>query len=381
MPIIKDKKSNIIGILIPFMLSSYALFSISMVLKKLSSIFNVPLSIISLTFPIDFIGGAIGGLILGRFADRIGRRSITIISTIMFSVSTLLASFSRSIIEIFILWFFVGVGVNAENGIAYALIIETLGSYTGSFGGLVQGLYFVGFGLDALTYRFLPYWRSLFLVVGTISLIVGFISSYIIKETLSVSKKFKSDPMKLLFDKNYVKKTILFSLIVIGAFLLSVPLLSIGPSFVESIGLGSMTGILSLIGFISFWIAGYLSDKIGRAITAIIFSIIGLIAGSLLCILFNRIELTLVILLISLIFIASGLFSYDGIWVSEAYPTSLRATASNFVFLFGRLIGGFSPEIVALISNGNLAYGIGIISALSSFIILISSMIFKLTIN
>lgn len=368
-----NKINNIIGVLVPFTLSAYAVFSISMVLLQLIDFFKVPLYIISLTFPIDFIGGAVGGMILGRYADKIGRKSTTIISILIFSISLILASFSKSLIEFLICWFFIGFGVNAENGIAYALIVETLGSYTGSFGGLVQGLYYVGFGLDVLTYKFIAYWRTLFLVIGIISLVLGLLSSIIIKETLR-GTQIKSLSMRSLFSIEYRNKTILLSLIVIGAFLLSVPLLSIAPTLVEKINMNNYIGILSIIGFMSYWFSGFLSDRIGRSRNTLILSSIGLLSSILL--IFFGLSSALIITFLALLYISSALFSYDGIWVSENYPIELRATASNFVFMFGRLIGGFAPEITSLIGSTNLSYGLGVVSVASSTLILISSIIF-----
>jgi len=370
----KYKINNMIGVLVPFTLSAYVVFSISMVLTQISSYFNVPLYIISLTFPIDFIGGAIGGFILGRYADKVGRKFTTILSIILFSLFLIISSFSNSIIELFISWFFVGFGVNAENGIAYALIVETLGSYTGSFGGLVQGLYYVGFGLDVLTFSFIRYWRFLFLTIGIISLIFGIISSVVIKETLKTHQKRVSNIGDLFISK-YRYKTILLSLIVVGAFLLSVPLLSIAPTLIEKLGMTSDIGILSIIGFLSYWFAGFLSDKIGRGKTTMSFSALGLISGFLLIFAKNS---YFTVLLLALLYISSGLFSYDGIWVSENYPIELRATASNFVFMFGRILGGFAPEITSVIGVSSLSFGIGIVSVFSSVLIFIVSIIFIL---
>lgn len=85
-----------------------------------------------------------------------------------------------------------------------------------------------------------------------------------------------------------------------------------------------------------------------------------------------------IIILLALLYISSGLFSYDGIWVSENYPIDLRATASNFVFMFGRFIGGFAPEITSVVGMLNLSFGIGIVSFFASVLILTASIIFIL---
>ncbi|MEM4771713.1 MAG: MFS transporter, partial [Thermoplasmatales archaeon] len=64
---------NLIGIMVPFALSSFSVFSISMIIEPLSRSLHVPVTSIFATIPIDFIGGAIGGLLFGYIADKIGR--------------------------------------------------------------------------------------------------------------------------------------------------------------------------------------------------------------------------------------------------------------------------------------------------------------------
>jgi len=56
-------------------------------------------------------------------------------------------------------WFLVGFGVNAENGITYALVAENWRSGRGLMGGLVQGIYFVGIVLDAVVSGMIRNWR------------------------------------------------------------------------------------------------------------------------------------------------------------------------------------------------------------------------------
>ena len=371
---IDEKRAiNVIGILIPFTLSAYTILSISMVLKELALAFDSPISVVSLVFPIDFIGGAIGGVVVGRLADRFGRKMLTVISVIIFSASAIIASFSRSLIDIYIAWFFVGFGVNAENGVAYPLIVESLSSQTGLFGGLVQGLYYVAFGIDSLTYVFIHSWKSIFLFVGVLSLVLGLPSSLAIKETLK-PKEGKSD-IRSIFKGGYAKKTLLLSIIITASFMLVVPLLSIAPAALGSTNKSWLVTIMSIVGFASFLSSGYASDILGRKKTTIILSLIGLVGGLLLALL-HYAEINLIASML-LLYISSGLFAYEGVWVSENYSEDVRASASNIVFLFGRLIGGFSPSIAILIGTRSIINGIGLLSFLSSLIIIFSSLCLK----
>ncbi len=120
-------KSSLIifmGILIPFLMSASCVFSIVYLFPDLAVAFHVSVSSLSLLVTLSFIGGAIGGVLLGMVADAYGRRVGLLLSAAIFSLSTLAAGFAKSLWELYVLWFLVGFGVNAENGITYAVVTE-----------------------------------------------------------------------------------------------------------------------------------------------------------------------------------------------------------------------------------------------------------------
>ncbi|MFP3265468.1 MAG: hypothetical protein RXO54_06510, partial [Acidilobus sp.] len=57
--------ASLLGVLIPFMLSAYAVFSISLAADQLSASLRVPKALVLVAIPVDFIGGAIGGVAIG----------------------------------------------------------------------------------------------------------------------------------------------------------------------------------------------------------------------------------------------------------------------------------------------------------------------------
>lgn len=173
----------LVGVLVPFMLSAYAVFSISLVVRQLSEYLLVPPSLILVAVLLSFIGGAAGGVVMGYVADRLGRRPAIMISSLLFGASVLVASLTRFLWELYVLWFIVGVGVNSLNGVSYAVVVEVLRSSKGVFGGLMQGLYFAGFLLDVVTFALLRYWRPYLLTVGAVSLAASLAASLLVPET------------------------------------------------------------------------------------------------------------------------------------------------------------------------------------------------------
>ncbi|MFP3231894.1 MAG: MFS transporter, partial [Acidilobus sp.] len=105
------RRASLIGVLVPFMLSAYAVFSISMVVNQLSEALAASRPLVLWAIPIDFIGGAVGGLLIGHLADRAGRRKALYLAGLTFSLAVLLASSIRELWQLYLAWFFVGFGV------------------------------------------------------------------------------------------------------------------------------------------------------------------------------------------------------------------------------------------------------------------------------
>ncbi len=351
----------LLGVLLPFTMSASSAFSISFFVGQISSYLRVPEYVVLVAFPIDFIGGAIGGLVLGYVADRAGRRPALLISTIIFGLSVTLASAIRSLWQLYLAWFLVGFGVNAQNGVYYPVVFELFAGFQGSLGGLVQGLYFIGYMVDAAMYSAVPFWRTYFLVVGAAA-VAASATILLVPETAPPSQSVRLGLSA--FDKGLALMTIGLSAVVVGAFMFSVPLLSLVPSFITSMDLSEgWLVVLSGLGFIGFVAAGLASDLVGRPKTAALLSLAGL-ASSLALLMGWRSYAGL--LALSASYLSSGYFSFTGIWASETYPAELRATGTNLVFFVGRVVGGFSPTLAALMYPSSLRVGTAMISVIAN---------------
>ncbi|PYB67630.1 MFS transporter [Thermoplasma sp. Kam2015] len=361
-----DRLRNIPGVMIPFLFSAFSVFSISMVVPQIAGQFAVPISSVLLAIPLDFIGGAIGGLLLGYAADRYGRRLIMLISSAIFGIFTMASSFSTSIYMIYAFWFLIGLGVNAQNGVSYPVVVETLRRSSGTIGGIMQSLYFLGFMLDSVLFVFFHYWRTYLMVAGLIALVFSIPSAAMIMETggrriVSVHEK----------DPNFMRYTVAFSFVVIGAFMFSIPLMADVPTLLSDLKYSPiLITVLSLAGFSGFVIAGFLSDRYRRGHVAMAFAGSGVLFS--LALLLTHADAYLLAVLTA-IYISSGFFSFSGIWVSENYPPGSRALATNIVFFSGRIVGGFSPFIAALIDPSSIASGIAVVCIISGLMAFLAS--------
>jgi MFS family permease len=358
-----NKPAAILGVVVAFLMSAYSVFSLVYIMQTLSVRFQVTLGLISVAVTLSFFGGALGGVMLGRFADIRGRKPALMLSVIIFSIATIFASQVRSIAELYLCWFVVGFGANAENGISYALIVELLKGSRGLVGGAVQGLYFVGMMLDVLTLSVIRYWRTYMAVVGAMSLVVSVAGILMVPETTVKSEENRR--LKEIFTGKLVPVTVLGTLLVAASFLYTIPIATLVPSALKS---GNRLA-LDAVGFISFTIAGYLSDVVKRTNSVIVFAAIGIVASFFIIIFGMSMGTAL------LLYVGTGYFAFVGIMISELYPLSLRGTGSNFAFLLGRIFGGIGPSMAALMFAGDIQAGIGTFALGSSMLAIVSALL------
>lgn len=353
----------IFGVTVAFLMSAYSVFSLVYVMQVLSASFHVTLGVVSVAVTLSFFGGALGGAALGRFADIRGRKPALLLSAIIFSIATILASQARSVVELYACWLMVGFGANAENGISYAVIVELLKGSRGVVGGAVQGLYFVGMMLDVLTLLLIGYWRTYMASVGAISLVVSVAGILLIPET--AKGKPEQHKLKEIFTGRLLPVTVLGTLIVAAAFMYTIPVATLVPSVLRS---GNLL-VLDAVGFISFTLAGYISDVASRVKSIMAFASVGILAS--LTVIISGMGIGQAVVM----YVGTGYFAFVGIMVSELYPIRLRGTGSNFAFLAGRIMGGLGPSIVAITFAGELQAGIGIFALGSSLLAVLSAII------
>src|SRR3984957_15460239 len=117
---------------------------------------------------LTLVASAIGGLIFGWIADRMGRTRALMASIAVYSVASAACGFSHSIPELAAFRFLLGLGMGGEWTAAAALIAETWRpEHRGKALGLMQSSYAIGEAIAALVVAVvLPHfgWRAVFFV-------------------------------------------------------------------------------------------------------------------------------------------------------------------------------------------------------------------------
>lgn len=332
---------------------------------------------------------AVGGVIAGLLADRIGRVRVLKLAILWFAVFTGLSAFTNSFHQLLLTRSLQGIGFGGEWAAGAVLIGEAVDKrIRGRAVGSVQSGWPVGYAAAALAYwiifSLLPEhdaWRVLFLIGILPGLLVlwmrrnidesaAFTAATKYREQTSVWANFA-----LIFSGRMLPLTIMASLMAAGALGGNYTILTWLVTYLrQTQGLTvSMTTLYlavnifgSFCGYIGM---AYLSDGLGRRKTFALSA-----AGATLTVLaytqFHLPMLALLILGFPLGLFQSGIVSGMGACFTELFPAQIRGTAGGFSYNFGRGVGALVPAVVGMTSASlGLAVSIGIWAACSYLLV------------
>ena len=175
-----ERKSLIAGGL-GWMLDAMDVMLYSLVIAYLIREFSMDTRTAGFLNSLTLVASAIGGLLFGVVADRIGRTRSLMASILLYSLASAACAFSHSITQLAVFRFVLGLGMGGEWTAAAALIAETWRpEHRGKALGLMQSAYAIGEAIAALVVRLvLPNfgWRAVFLVGVLPALLVFWIQS------------------------------------------------------------------------------------------------------------------------------------------------------------------------------------------------------------
>ena len=347
---------------------------------------------------VGLVGMALGAVISGTVADRIGRKKVFTITVLMYAIATGMCALAWNYDALLFFRFLVGFGLGGELPVAATLMSEYApAKLRGRFIVLLESFWGLGWLAAAcIAYLLIPEfgWKMAFLIGSLPALYVFLIRlhmpesvRYLISQKkldeakeiiLSLEKKLHVDsqpftkelnPAELgsaeadnagpgaLWSGKYIKRTIMLWLAWFGIVFSYYGIFMWLPSIVFKQGFAVVKTfeyvlIMTLAQLPGYYCAAWLVDVIGRKYTLSIFLLMSGVASYF----FGNAgsSETLLIWGATMSFFNLGAWGVIYTYTPELYPTSMRALGSGWAAGFGRIGGMIAPALVGIMIGNQL---------------------------
>ncbi|HVD77877.1 MAG TPA: MFS transporter, partial [Vicinamibacteria bacterium] len=317
------------------------------------------------------LASALGGIVFGFVADRVGRTRALMASILVYSVASGACGLSRTIVELGICRFILGLGMGGEWTTGAALIAETWRpEHRGKALGLMQSTWAIGEMLAIGVVAFvLPSfgWRAVFFVGVLPAVIVFWIRRRVPESEIWLRQRqpTSAGSLRILWRpdlrRNGIVATAMNACAMFGYWglftwipaYLSLPVEQGG----RGLDLMKTTTWLLIMGigkWLGYALFGFFADSVGRRRTYVTY----LVVAAALVPLYGvaRTPAWLLILGPLVAFFGTGYFSGFSAIVAELFPTEIRATAMGLSYNIGRGVSAAAPAVVGLLAD---RFGLG----------------------
>jgi len=365
------ERSSLIAGGLGWMLDAMDVMLYSLVLAFLIREFAMDTRTAGLLNSLTLVASAIGGLLFGVLADRIGRIRSLMASILVYALASAACGFSHTIPQLATFRFILGLGMGGEWTTGAALIAETWrAEHRGKALGFMQSAYAIGEAIAALVVALiLPHfgWRPVFLVGVLPAILVFWIQRQVPEPELWKQRAARKEKVlfRKLLDKGVLRNGILatsmnaFSMFGYWGLFTWIPsYLSLPPEKGgRGLSLVTTTTFFLVICFgkwLGYALFGFFSDAFGRRKPYFLYL---LIAAALVPIYgMSRSAFWLLALGPFVAFFGTGYFSGYAAIASELFPGEIRAAAMGLSYNIGRGLSAVAPFAVGALA---LRYGIG----------------------
>lgn len=332
---------------------------------------------------VNSIGMAVGALVFGLLADKIGRKQIFMWTLVLFSVASGLSALTTTLVAFLVLRFFVGMGLGGELPVASTLVSESVpAKERGRVVVLLESFWAAGWLLGAvISYFVIPDygWR----VALILTAIPAFYALYI-RMKLPDSPQFAASAtaktrsvfqnMRDLLAKPYRKQTLVLWVLWFAVVFSYYGMFLWLPSVMTGKGFDLITSfkyvlIMTLAQLPGYFTAAWFIEKFGRKFVLVTY-LVGTAASAYV---FGNAE-TVAMLLgagMALSFFNLGAWGALYAYTPEQYPTVNRGTGAGTAAAIGRIGGIFGPLLVgSMLTKG---YDISVIFGVFCVAILIGA--------
>ncbi|MEH7115809.1 MFS transporter [Neobacillus vireti] len=307
---------------------------------------------------INSIGMAVGALIFGLMADRVGRKNVFIITLLLFSVGSGASALTTSLAAFLVLRFFIGAGLGGELPVASTLVSESVSAeQRGRIVVLLESFWAGGWLVAAvISYFIIPkFGWQIALVISAIPALYALYLRMGLPDSprfTAVKEKQKTsmlENLQKLFSKEYGRQTamlwivwfcVVFSYYGMFLWLPSVMVMK-GFSLIKSFQYVLIMTIAQLPGYFT---AAWFIEKLGRKFVLVVY----LIGTAVSAYLFGTADTTAMLMTAGILLSFFNLGAWGGLYAysPEQYPTIIRATGTGIAAAVGRIGGVLGPLLV-----------------------------------
>ncbi len=342
-----------------------------LIMVPISQTFHVPLVAVTAIFTVTLWLRLFGATGSGWLADRVGRKAPLMISIAWYSVCNFIAGFSPSYWFLFLFRALLGIGMGAEWPAGAALAMESWPARSRGFmSGVLQGSWSVGFLLSSAAYGLLYDrigWRGLLWIGILPALAVLYVRRYVHEPEVWVENRRKQReqqsefhaPLFDIFRPRVLWNTVTACLWMGSGFVVYYSVYGLFATHLQKdlhfdpglvalpIALANVAGFLAS----GFW--GWVADRMGRRWSMIMPAVLGVFVTPIYL-------FTTDYAIITAAFVAQGLFlgaiyGQNPSYLSERFPTEVRATAAGFCYHQGAIWGGLVAPVMAAFAAGQPA--------------------------
>ena len=338
-----------------------------LIMVPISQEFGVPLSEVAFVLTLTLWMRLLGAVASGWLADRVGRKIPLMISILGYSLCNFIAGFSPTLLFLLIFRALLGIFMGAEWPAGAALAMESWPIRSRGFmSGVLQGSWGIGFALSSLIWGlFVGYigWRGMLWIGVLPALSVFYVRRYVKEPEVWVENRRLQRtqnrevhvPLLSIFKRGLLYKTLTACWWMASNFILYYSLTALFvPHLQKDLNLSPTLAFwpvlfFNLVGFAAMGFWGWTGDRLGRRWSMIIPAAIAVPIAPIYL-------LTADFSWIFLGYVLQGAFGgaiYSQLpsYLSERFPTEVRATASAFCYHQGAIFGGLVPLVLTFLAE------------------------------
>ncbi|MFJ8368670.1 MFS transporter [Bacillus cereus] len=305
---------------------------------------------------INSIGMAVGALIFGILSDKIGRKSVFIITLLLFSIGSGLTALTTTLAMFLVLRFLIGMGLGGELPVASTLVSESVEAHErGKIVVLLESFWAGGWLIAALiSYFVIPkYGWEVAMVLSAVPALYALYLRWNLPDSPRFQKVEKRpsviENIKSVWSGEYRKATmmlwilwfcVVFSYYGMFLWLPSVMVLK-GFSLIKSF---QYVLIMTLAQLPGYFTAAWFIERLGRKFVLVTY----LIGTACSAYLFGVADSLTVLIVAGMLLSFFNLGAWGALYAytPEQYPTVIRGTGAGMAAAFGRIGGILGPLLV-----------------------------------